>query len=69
MIGESEEIQKERNTIHTDAYGRVKVRINLYAAQEVMDNARVKKQRGASKSQDNKQCTTKTLFLSLLSLS
>ncbi|PZT47179.1 type VI secretion protein VgrG, partial [Helicobacter valdiviensis] len=38
VIGESKEIQSERNTIYTDQYGRVKVRINLYANQEEIDN-------------------------------
>ncbi|WP_414629179.1 bacteriophage T4 gp5 trimerisation domain-containing protein [Helicobacter fennelliae] len=44
VIGESEDIDGERNTIHTDNFGRVKVRINCFASQEVIDNARVKEQ-------------------------
>nr|WP_290882416.1 contractile injection system protein, VgrG/Pvc8 family [Helicobacter sp.] len=40
VIGASEEIQKERNTIHTDRYGRVRVRINCFASQEILDNKR-----------------------------
>lgn len=44
VIGESEDIEGERNTIHTDNFGRVKVRINCFASQEVIDNARVKEQ-------------------------
>ncbi|EAH5874984.1 contractile injection system protein, VgrG/Pvc8 family, partial [Campylobacter coli] len=31
VIGESKDIESERNTIYTDEHGRVKVRINLYA--------------------------------------
>ncbi len=38
VIGESKDIESERNTIYTDEYGRVKVRINLYANQEELDN-------------------------------
>ena len=38
VIGESKEIESERNTIYTDAYGRVKVRMNLYANQEEFDH-------------------------------
>ncbi|MCW1360450.1 contractile injection system protein, VgrG/Pvc8 family [Campylobacter jejuni] len=38
VIGESKNIESERNTIYTDEYGRVKVRINLYANQEELDN-------------------------------
>ncbi|EOV5462921.1 contractile injection system protein, VgrG/Pvc8 family, partial [Campylobacter jejuni] len=30
VIGESKDIESQRNTIYTDEYGRVKVRINLY---------------------------------------
>lgn len=37
VIGESKDIESERNTIYTDEYGRVKVRINLYANQEELD--------------------------------
>ncbi|WP_300955830.1 type VI secretion system Vgr family protein, partial [Helicobacter rodentium] len=37
VIGKGLEIEQERNTIYTDDYGRVKVRINLYAAQESID--------------------------------
>ncbi|BDB64026.1 hypothetical protein T36_0473 [Helicobacter cinaedi] len=44
VIGQSEDIEGERNTIHTDNFGRVKVRINCFASQEVIDNARVKEQ-------------------------
>lgn len=39
VIGKGLEIEQERNTIYTDEYGRVKVRINLYANQEEIDNA------------------------------
>ncbi|RDU61191.1 type VI secretion system Vgr family protein [Helicobacter sp. MIT 14-3879] len=46
VIGESKDIESERNTIYTDEYGRVKVRINLYANQEELDenllNANIK---------------------------
>ncbi|EAK3931248.1 type VI secretion protein VgrG [Campylobacter jejuni] len=38
IIGESKDIESERNTIYTDEHGRVKVRINLYANQEELDN-------------------------------
>ncbi|EFP1813409.1 hypothetical protein OP097_001486 [Campylobacter jejuni] len=38
VIGESKDIENERNTIYTDEHGRVKVRINLYANQEELDN-------------------------------
>ncbi len=38
VIGESKDIESERNTIYADEYGRVKVRINLYANQEELDN-------------------------------
>ncbi|EOI0202478.1 type VI secretion system Vgr family protein [Campylobacter jejuni] len=38
VIGESKNIESERNTIYTDEHGRVKVRINLYANQEELDN-------------------------------
>ncbi|EAH5016080.1 type VI secretion protein VgrG, partial [Campylobacter coli] len=38
VIGESKDIESERNTIYTDENGRVKVRINLYANQEELDN-------------------------------
>ncbi|EFP3683340.1 type VI secretion protein VgrG, partial [Campylobacter jejuni] len=38
VIGESKDIESERNTIYTDEHGRVKVRINLYANQEELDN-------------------------------
>ncbi|ECQ7086548.1 type VI secretion system tip protein VgrG [Campylobacter jejuni] len=37
VIGESKDIESERNTIYTDEHGRVKVRINLYANQEELD--------------------------------
>ncbi|WP_300900647.1 phage baseplate assembly protein V [uncultured Helicobacter sp.] len=37
VIGEDEDIESKKNTIYTDEYGRVKVRINLYAAQEDID--------------------------------
>lgn len=37
VIGKGLDIEQERNTIYTDDYGRVKVRINLYAAQESID--------------------------------
>lgn len=37
VIGKGYDIQKEINTIYTDEYGRVKVRINLYANQENLD--------------------------------
>lgn len=37
VIGESKDIESEKNTIYTDEYGRVKVRINLYANQEELD--------------------------------
>ena len=37
VIGESSNIESQRNTIYTDEYGRVKVRINLYANQEEPD--------------------------------
>ena len=32
-------IDDEKNTIHTDEYGRVKVRINAFASQESVDNS------------------------------
>ncbi|ECL2243735.1 type VI secretion protein VgrG [Campylobacter jejuni] len=38
VIGESKDIESERNTIYTDEHGRVKARINLYANQEELDN-------------------------------
>ncbi|PJQ12082.1 type VI secretion system Vgr family protein [Campylobacter jejuni] len=38
VIGESKDIESERNAIYTDEHGRVKVRINLYANQEELDN-------------------------------
>lgn len=38
VIGEYEDIESKRNTIHTDEYGRVKVRINCFVSQEVIDN-------------------------------
>ncbi|ECL9128120.1 type VI secretion protein VgrG [Campylobacter coli] len=38
VIGESKDIESERNTIYIDEHGRVKVRINLYANQEELDN-------------------------------
>ncbi|ECH6040189.1 type VI secretion protein VgrG [Campylobacter coli] len=38
VIGESKDIESERNTIYTDEHGRIKVRINLYANQEELDN-------------------------------
>ncbi|OEX69864.1 type VI secretion system Vgr family protein, partial [Campylobacter sp. BCW_4341] len=38
VIGESKDIESERNTIYTDEHGRVKVRINLYVNQEELDN-------------------------------
>ncbi|ECQ5956585.1 type VI secretion protein VgrG, partial [Campylobacter jejuni] len=38
VIGESKDIESERNTIYADEHGRVKVRINLYANQEELDN-------------------------------
>ncbi len=38
VIGEDSNIENQRNTIYTDEYGRVKVRINLYANQEELDN-------------------------------
>ncbi|EJX7341074.1 hypothetical protein OEJ34_001709 [Campylobacter jejuni] len=38
VIGESKDIESERNTIYTDEHGRVKVRINLYANQEELDS-------------------------------
>ncbi|EOJ0749324.1 phage baseplate assembly protein V, partial [Campylobacter jejuni] len=38
VIGEDFNIENQRNTIYTDEYGRVKVRINLYANQEELDN-------------------------------
>ncbi|ECR6680280.1 type VI secretion protein VgrG [Campylobacter jejuni] len=38
VIGESKDTESERNTIYTDEHGRVKVRINLYANQEELDN-------------------------------
>ncbi|EAJ8436171.1 type VI secretion protein VgrG, partial [Campylobacter jejuni] len=38
VIGESKDIESERNTIYTDEHGRVKVRINFYANQEELDN-------------------------------
>ncbi|HBK1855026.1 TPA: hypothetical protein LGB88_001774 [Campylobacter jejuni] len=38
VMGESKDIESERNTIYTDEHGRVKVRINLYANQEELDN-------------------------------
>lgn len=41
VIGKSEDIQGERNTIHTDHFGRVRVRINCFANQEIIDNARI----------------------------
>ena len=41
VIGESENIERERNTIYTDDYGRVRVRINCFANQEIIDNARI----------------------------
>ena len=47
VIGQSEDIEGERNTIYTDEYGRVKVRMNCFANQEVIDNARAKEQRNA----------------------
>ena len=47
VIGEDEDIESKRNTIHTDEYGRVRVRINCFANQEVIDNARTKEQRNA----------------------
>ncbi|TKX32365.1 type VI secretion system Vgr family protein [Campylobacter aviculae] len=37
VIGEDNDIESKRNTIYTDEYGRVKVRINLYANQEELD--------------------------------
>ena len=47
VIGQSEDIEGQRNTIHTDNFGRVKVRMNCFANQEVIDNARTKEQRNA----------------------
>lgn len=47
VIGQSEDIEGQRNTIHTDNFGRVKVRMNCFANQEVIDNARAKEQRNA----------------------
>ena len=47
VIGEDEDIEGQRNTIHTDNFGRVKVRMNCFANQEVIDNARTKEQRNA----------------------
>lgn len=44
VIGQSEDIEGERNTIYTDNFGRVKVRINCFASQEIIDNARMKEQ-------------------------
>lgn len=38
VIGEDSNIENQINTIYTDEYGRVKVRINLYANQEELDN-------------------------------
>ena len=38
VIGEDENIEHHRNTIHTDEYGRVRVRINCFASQEYIDN-------------------------------
>lgn len=39
IIGEDYDIEKQRNTIYTDEYGRVRVRINCFANQEIIDNA------------------------------
>ncbi|TLD79694.1 type VI secretion system tip protein VgrG, partial [Helicobacter sp. MIT 11-5569] len=38
VIGESSDIENQSNTIYTDDYGRVKVRMNLYANQEELDD-------------------------------
>lgn len=38
IIGQSTNIQEESNTIYSDEYGRVKVRINCFANQEAIDN-------------------------------
>lgn len=37
VIGESEDIAKEANTLYTDSYGRVRVRINAFATQALID--------------------------------
>ena len=39
VIGQSTNIQAESNTIYTDEYGRVRVRIHCFANQEEIDNA------------------------------
>ena len=39
VIGQSTDIQAESNTIYTDEYGRVRVRIHCFANQEEIDNA------------------------------
>ncbi|TLD91021.1 hypothetical protein LS74_010700, partial [Helicobacter magdeburgensis] len=60
VIGQSEDIEGQRNTIHTDNFGRVKVRMNCFANQEVIDNARAKEQRNAqgnNAENDNSQST------------
>ena len=38
VIGQSTNIQAESNTIYTDEYGRVRVRIHCFANQEEIDN-------------------------------
>ena len=38
VIGEQNDITKELNTIHTDNFGRVRVRINAFANQAIIDN-------------------------------
>lgn len=38
VIGERNDITKELNTIHTDSFGRVRVRINCFANQAILDS-------------------------------
>lgn len=52
VIGEDEDIESKKNTIHTDEYGRVRVRINCFASQEVIDNDAAHKSAG-QKTQEN----------------
>ena len=58
VIGKSEDIQGERNTIYTDSFGRVRVRINCFANQEIIDNARNGKQEQSNAQDTNSNPTS-----------
>lgn len=60
VIGEDEDIESKRNTIHTDEYGRVRVRINCFASQEVIDNEAAYK-RTRQKTQENHNTTNNSV--------